>query len=59
MEILANGAFSIEGIPVERNDKTGMAMLLEWFLLEQKPRVQQPPKCEEHWRARRWRAKST
>jgi hypothetical protein len=23
-----------------------MAMLFEWFLLEQKPRVQQPPSCE-------------
>jgi len=29
MSILANGAFSIEGIPVERSDKTGMAKLFE------------------------------
>jgi len=37
---------SIEGIPVERSDKTGMAMLFEEHLLEQMLRVQQPPKCE-------------
>jgi len=29
MSILANGAFSIEGIPVERSDKTGMAKLFK------------------------------
>ena len=51
-EVRANGDFSqwslsIEGIPVgAKATKTGMAMLFEWFLLEQKPRVQQPPKCE-------------
>jgi len=39
-------SLSIEGIPVERSDKTGTAKLFEWFLLEQKPRVLQPPKCE-------------
>ncbi len=32
-------------VPRKRN-KLGMAMLFEWFLPEQKPRVQQPPKCE-------------
>gem|GEM_PF-2737290 len=33
---LANGCLSIEGIPVERSDKTGMAKVSEPFLLEQK-----------------------
>jgi hypothetical protein len=36
----------ISGIPVERSDNTGMAVLSELFLLEQKQRVQQPPKYE-------------
>jgi hypothetical protein len=40
-------SLSIPGIPVKRiNDKTGMARMFEWFLLEQKPRVPQPPECE-------------
>jgi len=39
-------SLSIEGIPVERSDKTGMAMLFEEHLPEQMLRVQQPPKCE-------------
>jgi hypothetical protein len=30
-------------MPVERSDNTGTAMLFEWFLLEQKGRVLQPP----------------
>jgi len=39
-------SLSIEGIPVERSDKTGTAMLFEPHLLEQMGRVQQTPKCE-------------
>jgi len=46
----ANGGFSqsmlsaFSGMPVERSDKTGTAMLFEEHLLEQMRRVQQPPK---------------
>jgi hypothetical protein len=40
-------SLSIPGIPVERfSDNTGMARMSEWFLLEQKPRVPQPPEYE-------------
>jgi hypothetical protein len=39
-------SLSIEGIPVERSDKTGMARMPEGILLEQNARVPQPPKCE-------------
>ena len=34
-------------MPVEGSDKTGTAMLFEYFLLEQKVRVQQPPKMRK------------
>ena len=34
-------------MPVERSDNTGTAMLFEAFLLEQKGRVQQPPKMRK------------
>ncbi|MFA7706488.1 MAG: hypothetical protein WCX91_05250, partial [Candidatus Omnitrophota bacterium] len=39
-------SLSVEGIPVERSDKTGTAKLFERYLLEQIPRVLQPPKYE-------------
>jgi len=39
-------SLSIPGIPVERSDNTGTARMFEWLLLEQKPRVPQPPECE-------------
>jgi hypothetical protein len=35
---------TFSGIPMERSDNIGTAKLFEWFLLEQKPRVLQPPK---------------
>jgi len=35
-------AFSIGAI----SDNAGMARMFEWFLLEQKPRVPQPPEYE-------------
>jgi hypothetical protein len=39
-------SLSIPGITVERSDKTVTAKLPERYLLEQIPRVLQPPKCE-------------
>jgi len=44
MEVLAKAARTFSGIPVERSDNTGTAMLFEEYLLEQMRRVQQPPK---------------
>jgi len=43
MKVLAKAALTFSGIPVERSDNTGTAMLFEKHLLEQMRRVQQPP----------------
>ena len=45
--ILGDAACAFSGMPVERSDNTGTAMLFEPFLLEQKGRVQQPPKMRK------------
>jgi hypothetical protein len=34
-------------MPVEQSDNTGTARMFEWFLLEQKPRVPQPPRMRK------------
>ena len=44
---------------VREDGNLGMAMLFEHFLLEQKMRVQQPPKCERSLAPRRRRGKPT
>jgi len=57
MEILGKAARAFLGIPMPRRGNIGTAMLSERFLLEQKARVQQPPKMRETFAVRHvfWR----
>jgi hypothetical protein len=47
MELLGKAARVFSGIPIPRRGNIGTAMLFERHLLEQMPRVQQPPKIRE------------